>query len=1805
MKRQFILLLLFVLFSLLMGETNFTHTTSADFNEGCLNNVLVTNNSIGLPGQATGLSSWVSTTDLPMNLRDHKICYWNNFIYLVGGYDGNSYSDNVYCASASTIIGSWTQLTSLPQAVRDHEVLVANGYLYVLGGRQDGNPFSEIYYTKINNDGSICNWQTSTTTLPTGLWGFTAEYIAGFIYIVGGSDQSSETSAVNTVYSAKVSPLGELGNFIATSSLPDNRNQHTMVVYADHLYVLGGFDNAGINTNTMYYSQIGFDGTCSSWIAANTLPVSISGHSSTCNNGLISIIGGNNGSISNSTYFAEIDNTNSFSWNTGPHYTNFLTDSEAVGINDRIFVVGGYNDIEKGYLNDCYYSNLTLSTDKITDGIFVSKIFEFGTDKTINELDYTLTNFSALEYNVFYRTASNNENWGSWQDKNTDNPIEIGESKKYIQYMFWFHTENVLSNITLEDVTVKINGFTEVSGTISGTLTWSLANSPYWVTSDLTLSSGTLTIEPGVEIIFSSEAGFQISAAELYCVGTVTDSILFTSYNGEIGTWDGIYFDANSDNGVSSTMDYTIIEKAGSGSRNANLYCNGTIAPNAANSSFRLCSGRGVYLTSSDIPFVNCNFEYNFTEGIYINSGNPTFINCSSRNNDYGIHFPDINVDIPTGLDISSNTIGAVALEGGTITSDKVWPFFDGDYVVLSSINVDLNGSKCRLTIEPGNTIKFDEGVQLTIGDNYNNGGELYAIGTPDSLITFTSANGNPGGWNGIYFHIASDYLGATNLMKHCVIENGNNSNIYLNDAQTVTIDSCIIKNSADIGLEIVNSNVSISNTEFCDNIGYPIHANSAAYINDFSNINIHSNIENVIAMETSVISNDRIWRYTNGDYLLLGNLSVDAPSTTCRLTIEPGNTIKFNDGVQLTIGDNYNDGGELYAEGTVDSLITFTSASGNPGDWNGVYFHIASDYAGSTSHLQHCVIENGNERNIYLNDANSVVIEDCLIQNSLGYGIVNNNSQLAIANSEITGNANYPIYYNNPYYIKELNNLNIHDNILDYVASEAGTISTDRRWKYCNVPYLILGNLTIEKSNSTCCLTIDPGCTVKFDNGLLLMADTNDDCGELHAVGKADSLITFTAANDSIGGWKGIQFNPGSDYYSVISQLQYSVIEKGDLFNIYFNAANNHIVDNCLIQYSAENGINVTSSDVNLSNIQVENNNGYGLIYNNFNLMENDVSTFQFADNGKNFIGLGGNVSSGDVYLPYWFYGYSVLGDITMETTNGVGAKLTIAPGNTLRFDNDCTLKVGDDSNDGGELYAVGTPDSIITFTSLNDSIGGWTGIYFADGSNSSTCSSNLTYCNIENGEDYNIYCYNTDEPTMDHITSSNSLLCGLRLNNSSPTATISRFVNNEQYGVYLQGSSNPNIGNDPALTCDLYGNTLYDVYNETTQNIDFLYNYWNSTDSGFVSSRIYDNFDDPTKGLINFMPLSTTSLFGNYPPEQFSLLTPSNNAIVNSEHPYFTWEEATDPEAYSTNYEFWYTSDSTWTSYNKSPLISDTFYTIPETLSGINHFWWQVVAYDQNLATYSLETRKFTISLQPSIPSPILPWTEDYMTSEDYLVWINATDPDEGDAVSYYHIQIDEDNNFNSPEVDMTQIGLVRNTPLTERYKSNIDKNSSQKLINENTRDYAYAITIDDLTGYANLQDNTNYFWRVSAIDEYGIEGDYSTGTDQFIYFANGLEMRVVENITIATSGTSININWQAVTQDVSGNPVTVSRYNIYRSDNVDFSPTISDYIGTTTNTMFVDNDVLLDDVNYYYVITAVVGLNHFRDQLKLDKK
>jgi RHS repeat-associated protein len=124
-------------------------------------------------------------------------------------------------------------------------------------------------------------------------------------------------------------------------------------------------------------------------------------------------------------------------------------------------------------------------------------------------------------------------------------------------------------------------GPTNVSGTISANTTWTLANSPYILTGNVTVASGaTLTIEPGVVVKFNAQFRTLWVSGTLKAIGTEAQPIVFTSIQDDTVGGDsngdgaatspapGQWYDIGIQAGTTSELRHVAVRYGGYGSAN-------------------------------------------------------------------------------------------------------------------------------------------------------------------------------------------------------------------------------------------------------------------------------------------------------------------------------------------------------------------------------------------------------------------------------------------------------------------------------------------------------------------------------------------------------------------------------------------------------------------------------------------------------------------------------------------------------------------------------------------------------------------------------------------------------------------------------------------------------------------------------------------------------------------------------------------------------------------------------------------------------------------------------------------------------------------------------------------------------------------------------------------------------------------------------------------------------------------------------------------------------------------------------------
>ncbi|HPW48349.1 MAG TPA: hypothetical protein PLJ97_03320, partial [Candidatus Saccharibacteria bacterium] len=178
----------------------------------------------------------------------------------------------------------------LPSGRRGAAIVTYNGYIYVMGGLDGSTPTpnrtSTVYIAKLGANGEPQLWHPTDTNKnnwkywyeDTGLSSGTAKsYMAAYaynnrIYILGGETNASP-NGITTVEMADVLPNGKLGAWTTTGmqTLPSGagNHMHTVHIYNDYMYVIGGFEGARTSSsnlrNTVYYSKLNGDGTMNAW----------------------------------------------------------------------------------------------------------------------------------------------------------------------------------------------------------------------------------------------------------------------------------------------------------------------------------------------------------------------------------------------------------------------------------------------------------------------------------------------------------------------------------------------------------------------------------------------------------------------------------------------------------------------------------------------------------------------------------------------------------------------------------------------------------------------------------------------------------------------------------------------------------------------------------------------------------------------------------------------------------------------------------------------------------------------------------------------------------------------------------------------------------------------------------------------------------------------------------------------------------------------------------------------------------------------------------------------------------------------------------------------------------------------------------------------------------------------------------------------------------------------------------------------------------------------------------------------------
>ncbi|MEK7382771.1 MAG: fibronectin type III domain-containing protein, partial [Elusimicrobiota bacterium] len=266
-----------------------------------------------LPGMGTTVQT-VTCGGIDYQLSDiitgwgYEAVYSSGTVFIFGGnlWNFGSFSDGskihfsnaVFFAKANAdgTLGAWQRGPDLPAPAFFAAAAEYDGIIYLSGGRDDsGTSFvrRDVYFSRLNADGSPGAWQVSASPLPGGLWLHGSEAAAGRLYVSGGVtyDPFPRDQITNSVFSAPIAADGTLSAWVSEASLPLGLAGHGMRERHGTLYTIGGQEPDWPSVS-VHAAAINADGTLAPWTSSDPLPLALYMHGSARGGDALYAVGG-------------------------------------------------------------------------------------------------------------------------------------------------------------------------------------------------------------------------------------------------------------------------------------------------------------------------------------------------------------------------------------------------------------------------------------------------------------------------------------------------------------------------------------------------------------------------------------------------------------------------------------------------------------------------------------------------------------------------------------------------------------------------------------------------------------------------------------------------------------------------------------------------------------------------------------------------------------------------------------------------------------------------------------------------------------------------------------------------------------------------------------------------------------------------------------------------------------------------------------------------------------------------------------------------------------------------------------------------------------------------------------------------------------------------------------------------------------------------------------------------------------------------------------------------------------------------
>ncbi|MCB9693638.1 MAG: hypothetical protein H6736_17635 [Alphaproteobacteria bacterium] len=523
----------------------------------------------------------------------------------------------------------------------------------------------------------------------------------------------------------------------------------------------------------------------------------------------------------------------------------------------------------------------------------------------------------------------------------------------------------------------------------------------------------------------------------------------------------------------------------------------------------------------------------------------------------------------------------------GTISADEVWGG-GSIHTVTCTVNVQGAGQP-HLIIQPGATVRFDEGASLRVG--------VGGVGSLDAQgVTFEHSDRvTPGRWDGIEFG-ANDNPANPSQITASTIRDASGFGVKVTNSPMI-LDAVDIQDTVGPAVLLsTNATLSITNSTLSNNVGSGIDGDQTSQLDDFSANTITGNADkpikmsaaslprldtgsvyagnsdDVIRLLTGTLREDTTWRGDLGvAYEVSGQMRVEDGSAPI-LTVQDGVYAAFTSGSGLYVG--ISDVGTLEVAGSYTDLgtgteydryvygVTFTSVAGNPGTWRGVELGtLAGDGAiagldirnaggnaiggglrlvgdGTVDPEDRLDITIDQSRfarsssaglyadNVQLNVSDTRFVDNVTYGFDLKSGVVRTNSSVSASTSMNNAQSGVRVY---PTLVELLDDGNVYAGNNLPLEITAGIVLDSATWNPLSEDYYVSGLVEIRNVDGPI-VTTTAGTTLYFGDLGQLVVGVGDQ-GSLIAAGTATDPVVFTAlsevttGNPVRGNWEGLTF--------------------------------------------------------------------------------------------------------------------------------------------------------------------------------------------------------------------------------------------------------------------------------------------------------------------------------------------------------------------------------------------------------------------------------------------------------------------------------------------------------------------------------------------------------------------------------------------------------------------------------------------------------------------------------------------------------